>query len=234
MVTQRLDGLLNAIVHVSHENSSYGRQFMELLSLLGAKVVSDSAFVNLQIECRNTEQLSTYLETLDHLKKFDDRLVYNVHVNHRPKARDLQQPNIAPCDIPNHLTRKRNSISDGISKLINSEAIAQLKQGTRLETTMMLRNIPNKYTPLMLQEFIEKSHKYLYDFFYLRMDFKNKCNVGYAFINFVTPHDLATFAELVQHKRWDKFNSEKVIATCFADIQGIDSLIQKFRNSRYC
>jgi hypothetical protein len=231
MVTQLLDDITNATLHVCHYNSCLSK---DLLSLLGGRIVASSNLMQLQIECTGKIQLKDYFETLDHLKKFDDRLVYYVQVNQRKYQIDITEPIDPPCHIPNRLAVKRNSISDGLSKAIDRETILQLKSGRRFETTMMLRNIPNKYTPSMLQQFIEKTHIDQYDFFYLRMDFKNKCNVGYAFINFLTPVGLGTFAELVQNKRWDHFNSEKVIATCFADIQGTEALIQKFRNSRYC
>ena len=49
-----------------------------------------------------------------------------------------------------------------------------------------------------------------YDFFYLPIDFKNRCNLGYAFVNFL---DVAGTVECYKHfhsKRWEEFNSRKV------------------------
>jgi hypothetical protein len=53
------------------------------------------------------------------------------------------------------------------------------------------------------------------------MDFKNKCNLGYAFINFTSPLEAASFTELQQGKKWKVFKSDKVCSVCFATIQGI-------------
>ena len=60
-------------------------------------------------------------------------------------------------------------------------------------TTLMIKNIPNKYTQKMLLSTMDEQFRGAYDFFYLPIDFKNKCNVGYAFINMVRApaHDSA-------------------------------------------
>jgi RNA recognition motif 2 len=56
--------------------------------------------------------------------------------------------------------------------------------GQDSRTTLMIRNIPNKYTQKVLMQTIDNAGFYgKYDFFYLPIDFKNRCNVGYAFIN---------------------------------------------------
>ena len=49
----------------------------------------------------------------------------------------------------------------------------------------MIKNIPNKYTQQMLLETFDRKHENYYDFFYLPIDFKNRCNMGYAFLNFM-------------------------------------------------
>ena len=89
----------------------------------------------------------------------------------------------------------------------------------------MIRNIPNKYTQQMLIDFLNETHKVslkihwnrqlrilhlllrlygqgLFDFLYLRMDFKNKCNVGYAFINFPDSKSVLSLADRILGKKW--------------------------------
>jgi hypothetical protein len=82
-------------------------------------------------------------------------------------------------------------------------------------TTLMIKNIPNKYTIQLLSEEIDREHANSYDFLYLPCDIKNNCNVGYGFVNFLDLAGLQRFYLRFQSKRWGKFKSEKVILpTC--------------------
>lgn len=103
------------------------------------------------------------------------------------------------------------------------------KEDTR--TTLMIKNIPNKYNQDMLLEAINENYDGLYDFFYLPIDFKNKCNVGYAFINFKDPLSIPNFYKEFTNKRWKKFNSEKVCQINYARIQGKEAMVEHFKNS---
>ncbi|WJX29326.1 Protein MEI2-like 4 [Trifolium repens] len=98
-------------------------------------------------------------------------------------------------------------------------------------TTLMIKNIPNKYTSKMLLAAIDEYHKGTYDFLYLPIDFKNKCNVGYAFINMLLPSHIIPFFETFNGKKWEKFNSEKVASLAYARIQGKNALVNHFQNS---
>ncbi|KAK4387255.1 protein MEI2-like 2 [Sesamum angolense] len=60
---------------------------------------------------------------------------------------------------------------------------------------------------------------------------QNKCNVGYAFINMVSPSHIITFYEAFNGKKWEKFNSEKVASLAYARIQGKAALVSHFQNS---
>ncbi|KAG9284764.1 hypothetical protein G9A89_000913 [Geosiphon pyriformis] len=113
----------------------------------------------------------------------------------------------------------------------NTLDLEKISTGEDQRTTFMIRNIPNKYTQRMLLETLDETHKGQYDFVYLRMDFKNRCNVGYAFINFVDANAVLSFAKTRVGKRWSRFNSDKVCELAYANIQGKVALVEKFRNS---
>ncbi|KKO99341.1 hypothetical protein THAR02_08551 [Trichoderma harzianum] len=113
----------------------------------------------------------------------------------------------------------------------NHVDINRIRDGIDVRTTIMLRNIPNKVDQAMLKRIIDESSWGKYDFMYLRIDFANDCNVGYAFINFVDPLDIIDFVNARGNQRWNCFKSDKVAEISYATIQGKDCLVQKFRNS---
>lgn len=83
----------------------------------------------------------------------------------------------------------------------------------------------------LLEERFASTRPFPFDFFYLPIDFKNRCNVGYAFINMTAPSCIPALVEEFHGRRWPKFNSEKVCRIAYARIQGKMALVQHFQNS---
>lgn len=102
-------------------------------------------------------------------------------------------------------------------------------------TTVMLRNIPNKYTREMLVRVLNQDYLGVYDFLYLPIDFKNKCNVGYGFINFRTTeaceHFIKQFHGVDVRQCLPGINSKKVAEVTPARMQGLNENVQRLRNS---
>jgi len=102
------------------------------------------------------------------------------------------------------------------------------------EVTLMLRNIPNKYTRGMLwEDLCAKGYRPAIDFLYLPSDFSNKgCNLGYAFLNFRDGEAAARFVREYDGGRLSRFpQSLKVLAVQPARVQGLLANVQRFRNS---
>ncbi|KAI0645439.1 RNA recognition motif 2-domain-containing protein [Trametes meyenii] len=113
----------------------------------------------------------------------------------------------------------------------NALDIANIENGVDTRTTVMIKNIPNKMSDRDLLNFINRVCPRRIDFMYLRMDFQNGCNVGYAFVNFITVQDLLHFARTQLGVKWNMYSSEKVLQMCYATYQGKESLVEKFKNS---
>uniref|UniRef100_A0A2K2B820 RRM domain-containing protein n=1 Tax=Populus trichocarpa TaxID=3694 RepID=A0A2K2B820_POPTR len=134
-------------------------------------------------------------------------------------------PMINTFDAPGERARSRRnegSTSQADKKQYELD-IDRILQGEDNRTTLMIKNIPNKYTSKMLLAAIDERHKGTYNF--------NKCNVGYAFINMIDPRQIIPFYQAFNGKKWEKFNSEKVASLAYARIQGKAALIAHFQNS---
>ncbi|KAL6198233.1 hypothetical protein ACLB2K_028025 [Fragaria x ananassa] len=143
---------------------------------------------------------------------------------------------LPPTSIDGFTERGRSRQVENNGNQIDSRKQFQLDldkiiSGEDSRTTLMIKNIPNKYTSKMLLAVIDENHKGTYDFLYLPIDFKNKCNVGYAFINMLSPSHIIPFYEAFNGKKWEKFNSEKVASLAYGRIQGKAALVTHFQNS---
>ncbi|KAI1367729.1 RNA recognition motif 2-domain-containing protein [Xylaria arbuscula] len=153
-----------------------------------------------------------------------------------PRSAYVPRDVVLPRQFPS-LTRRQNATRISRSPYHqqtnnhNHVDVNRIREGTDVRTTIMLRNIPNKVDQAMLKRIVDESSWGKYDFMYLRIDFANDCNVGYAFINFVDPLDIIDFVSARGNQRWNCFKSDKVAEISYATIQGKDCLVQKFRNS---
>ncbi|KAL3925585.1 MAG: hypothetical protein SGILL_000308 [Bacillariaceae sp.] len=133
---------------------------------------------------------------------------------------------------PTHIGSLAGSTSDGQNQHLMLDLNA-VENGLDSRTSLMVRNIPNKYTQqMLLSEFTENGHgPGVIDFFYLPIDFKNRCNRGYAFINFVDFKDILLFHRQYYGKHWRTFNSDKICDITYARIQGKAAMLKRFENS---
>jgi len=85
---------------------------------------------------------------------------------------------------------------------------------------------------MLVSEFSDCGHgSEKIDFFYLPIDFKNKCNRGYAFVNFVDYRDIIDFHKEYNGKNWKVFNSDKICDITYARIQGKAAMQKRFEHS---
>ncbi|XP_024384711.1 protein MEI2-like 5 isoform X2 [Physcomitrium patens] len=143
---------------------------------------------------------------------------------------------LGPSSIEGASDRGRSRRGESVAAQADNKKQYQLDlerilRGDDPRTTLMIKNIPNKYTSKMLLAAIDEHHRGTYDFIYLPIDFKNKCNVGYAFINMMSPSRIVPFYKAFNGKKWEKFNSEKVASLAYARIQGKAALVAHFQNS---
>lgn len=103
-------------------------------------------------------------------------------------------------------------------------------------TTLMLRNIPNRFSRDMLLSHLNKHYEGEFDFVYLPIDFKNKCNIGYCFINFKSLDVCERFKKQFHGIKVCRclpggHMSKKVAEVTSARVHGLEENVKRLRNS---
>jgi len=91
-------------------------------------------------------------------------------------------------------------------------------------TTVMMRNLPNKYTQrMLLMEINHTGFLGTFDFLYLPIDPETNANRGYSFLNFIDPGFAWMFKMSYEGRKMNRFNSNKVVSVVPATLQGFEA-----------
>ncbi|CAH8388663.1 unnamed protein product [Eruca vesicaria subsp. sativa] len=149
--------------------------------------------------------------------------------------------------------KKRQMKSMELSQFLISEKTMDDPSCRDTRTTLMIKNIPNKYSQKLLLNMLDnhcihineaitqesdenKAHHQpfsSYDFVYLPMDFNNKCNVGYGFVNMTSPEAAWRLYKAFHLQRWEVFNSRKICQITYARVQGLEDLKEHFKSAKF-
>merc|ERR1712194_825409 len=112
-----------------------------------------------------------------------------------------------------------------------TEVTRQWEEGNtrNVVTTVMIRNIPNRYSVSEVLEEIDARGFYKsYNYFYLPCDFGNKVSLGYAFLNFVSPQYVEKFVRDFSGTVLPRYCTNKVIDVVAAGKQGLNENVARF------
>ena len=96
-------------------------------------------------------------------------------------------------------------------------------------TTLMIKNIPNKFTKNDFLSLFNIKFNGKFDLFLLPTDINEKKNYGYAFINFINYFYIIHFFHLFNGKKWNNTNSVKICEIVYSKIQGISKMIKHYQ-----
>ena len=142
----------------------------------------------------------------------------NCNKNKKKNKKILNQNKIVSCRGDSMLLNL-----DFCKNIINIENILQMKDN---RTTLIIRNIPNKYDILLLLKELNLNFENKFDIVYLHFDVKNNLNLGFGFINFINPIHILLFYEEFMGKKWNWSNSPKRSYLVYSNYQGKKELVE--------
>ena len=199
---QSLDKINNSSNYLPHLNNN---SFANLSNNLSEKKAKNN---NLNLDEQNN--------TTNNININFNNMIYNkMKINYKNVATNKNMNNAA-----------NKSSLKGEKQILNLDDIVS---GKDTRTTVMIRNIPIKYTDEILNEALVEFHG-KYDCLYMPYDYEKNGNKGYAFINFVNPLHILYFYEKFNGKKWLHFESSKICELNCAHFQGINEIQKHAKN----
>jgi len=231
-----------------HENTNFQREFNSLKNNSPVMdKLEDSRNVTRQLSNSNSVSSSTNssknndsLFNKENNRNFQGKTEDHIlNLNSANNFIEVRRVN-APNKYSNTNTQRKNDITSKANENISNEKsqegieindlefqinVFKIIDGYDRRTSVMIKNIPNKYSPSMILEEIEELFAGKFDIFYLPMDFKKKNNLGFAFINFSSSYHLIYFYKVFNKRLWNNFNSDKQCEIRYAKYQGKQELL---------
>jgi RNA recognition motif-containing protein len=111
----------------------------------------------------------------------------------------------------------------------------QSEEGTNKPfTTLMIRNIPNRYSQReLIMELEDLGFAGAFDFLYVPLDKGTMLNVGYAFVNFVEPSWAEQCIRVFRNYRFKRHRklSSKIASVSVAHIQGLEANLAHYEKA---
>ena len=154
-----------------------------------------------------------YFPFADNVTPIDNRHIYTSNIKSNENLFTQRQPfslNTSSYKTKTEYNNKfsRNNFGFKVEKqIINLENVAL---GIETRTTVMIRNIPIKYSTIELEKELEPFEG-KYNCLYMPYDYENEGNRGYAFLNLTKPLHMLLFYDLFYNKSWQFYESKKFV-----------------------
>jgi len=144
---------------------------------------------------------------------------------------ECNPPGVWSTSVPERIAKSRN----GTERIVNRATASEMPKKVGIprasteHTTVVLRKLPEEFTRMTVMGLLEGAGlNKLYNFLYVPTNFRKCVRFGYAIVNFVS-HEAAS--DGIARLSTEQVKGKLISVEWSDSIQGLDSLLCKYRNS---
>ena len=193
--------------------------------------INSSGNVNALVDKKNDNNnnffLNNNLSNINNINTINNINIINPNYNYMLMNTNINNNNMINMknlfSPASSFSQGKNNGKDFAKDIINLENILK---GKDKRTTLIIRNIPIRYSISILIKELNNKFFNKFDVVYLPKDHTNNYNLGFGFINFIEPIHLVLFCDKYEGKKWNCFNSNKRCHLAYSKYQGKKDLIK--------